>query len=173
MSSEYKYKSHNGKLVREHQVIVEKVLGYALPKGTVIHHVDECRSNNSHTNLVVCPSQAYHTLLHARTRAYDATGDANKRKCHYCGEYDSPDQLMILHHLISHRKCFNVKQMEYYYNKGGVNRKPFRVLKEGINQVRWFSTQQQAESFIESIRTIPHELYKIVGPAKPQEVKGK
>lgn len=76
--------------VREHRLVVERILKCALPRKAVIHHVDEDRSNNVPTNLVVCPSNAYHRLLHRRMAARDASGNPNFRKCPYCKAYDDP-----------------------------------------------------------------------------------
>lgn len=75
--------------VYEHVYIASLALGKPIPKGVHIHHVDCNPRNNENTNLVIC-SSAYHRLLHARTDAYDITGDANKMKCAYCGKYDNP-----------------------------------------------------------------------------------
>lgn len=68
----------------EHIKVAEKVLGKKLPKGAVVHHVDEDPTNNTPTNLVVCPSRAYHRLLHARLRIQNAGGHPDKDKV--CGE---------------------------------------------------------------------------------------
>jgi len=54
-----------------HVLIAEKALGKKLPPGAVVHHADGNPSNNKNSNLVICPSQAYHMLIHARTRAYE------------------------------------------------------------------------------------------------------
>jgi recombinational DNA repair protein (RecF pathway) len=54
---------------------------------------------------VICPNDAYHFLLHRRTRALDATGNANARKCNYCGQWDDPENLYISHHACFHAAC--------------------------------------------------------------------
>jgi hypothetical protein len=54
----------NGKRVYEHVHIAEKALGKSLPKGAIVHHINGMTSDNRSNNLVVCPSQAYHLLLH-------------------------------------------------------------------------------------------------------------
>ena len=73
-----------------HQLVVEKAMGKPLRAGTVVHHVNGDEADFSNSNLVVCPNNAYHRLLHIRTEALDACGNANWRKCVYCGEYDDP-----------------------------------------------------------------------------------
>jgi len=73
--------------IREHVYKASLALGKPIPKGVQVHHIDENKKNNSNNNLLVC-SAAYHKLIHARTAAHDACGDANKMKCVYCGTYD-------------------------------------------------------------------------------------
>lgn len=58
-----------GKKVLEHTQVAEKALGKKLPKGAVVHHVNEDRLDNRPTNLVICPDRRYHALIHARMKA--------------------------------------------------------------------------------------------------------
>ena len=58
----------NGKRQYEHIVVAERALGKPLPKGAVVHHVDGQQWNNEPSNLVICPDQAYHMLLHRRMK---------------------------------------------------------------------------------------------------------
>lgn len=56
----------------EHVIMAEKALGKPLPEGALVHHVDQDGTNNntkSPWNLIVCPDQKYHLMLHARARA--------------------------------------------------------------------------------------------------------
>lgn len=67
------YNSDGYKIIRgkaEHIRIAEKALGKELPKGAVVHHVDEDKSNNANDNLVICPSHSYHMLIHARMKQH-------------------------------------------------------------------------------------------------------
>ena len=59
----------DGRFKYEHIALAEKALGRPLPYGAKIHHMDENRSNN-HTpfNLILCPSEEYHQLLHRRMK---------------------------------------------------------------------------------------------------------
>ncbi len=64
----YIYIQKDGVKKAAHVVVAEKALGKSLPKGAVVHHIDRNKQNNKPTNLVVCPNQAYHLLLHKRMR---------------------------------------------------------------------------------------------------------
>lgn len=80
----------NGRRIREHVMVAERALGRTLPAGAVIHHADENRQNNAPANLVICPDNSYHKLLHVRMRARDACGNPNWRLCTFCGKHDDP-----------------------------------------------------------------------------------
>lgn len=76
-----------------HRAIVERALGKPLPLGAQVHHVDGDRFNNAKANLVVCPDQAYHSLLHFRERARRETGSPNSWRCDLCSEWIVPGSL--------------------------------------------------------------------------------
>ena len=82
--------------IRTHHYVAEKAIRCKLPNGSVVHHVDGDVNNNAHDNLVVCPSQAYHKLLHLRQSAFNACGNANWLKCHYCKKYDDPSNMKLM-----------------------------------------------------------------------------
>jgi len=81
--------------MREHIVLCENVLGKSLPEKAVIHHANEIKDDNILSNLVICPDEAYHQLLHKRIRAFAACGDYDKRKCQYCKQYDNQSNLVM------------------------------------------------------------------------------
>mgnify|MGYP000915328673 FL=1 len=107
-----------------HILIAERVLGKPLPAGAVVHHANCDPSDNRNENLVICPDQRYHLLIHRRTRAFEATGDANKHKCCHCGEYD--DAANMHEHngydkdgecpitIFWHKTCRNAYNRAYY-----------------------------------------------------------
>ena len=107
----------------EHVLIVERLIGKALPKGVEIHHVDGNGRNNSHSNLVVCPNHAYHSLLHMRITARNACGNAEWRKCCFCKKWDAPENLAFWYPgksrgvMITHRECANSHQRDWRARK--------------------------------------------------------
>jgi len=92
----------------DHVRIVEAILGRALVD-EVVHHVDEDRSNNANSNLVVCPDRAYHNLIHARMNAFVASGHYDWRRCRFCKRYDSQENLRLRpnrnSYLVEHVQC--------------------------------------------------------------------
>src|SRR3954466_2351819 len=68
----------NGKHKRSHRMRAEAALGRPLPPKTIVHHVDGSR--NVYAPLVICENQAYHVLLHYRTRIVRAGGNPNTDK---------------------------------------------------------------------------------------------
>jgi hypothetical protein len=67
-----------------HRQRAEAAIGHPLPLGATVHHPDE-DPWNPHARLVICPSHAYHFLLHVRTRVLRAGGNPNTDKiCSAC-----------------------------------------------------------------------------------------
>lgn len=81
--------------IHEHIVLVEKILGRYLPPGAEVHHWNEDKRDNSLHNLLLCPSRAYHSLVHSRTRALEACGVSSFKKCPYCQTYDDPVTMQL------------------------------------------------------------------------------
>jgi hypothetical protein len=58
------------KYVMEHVLLAEQALGRKLPPGAVVHHMNEDPADNlTPLNLVICPDQAYHLLIHRLMKA--------------------------------------------------------------------------------------------------------
>lgn len=75
----------NNAVVLEHVAIAEAALGKPLPLTAEVHHVDENKRNNAHSNLVICQDRAYHRLLHARRRVLKAGGHPDRHRiCSKC-----------------------------------------------------------------------------------------
>ena len=102
----YKFKTVNGKQYREHQYIASLALKRKLRKGEHVHHIDYNKKNNDPSNLIVC-SNDYHRIIHARTDALNACGNASFMKCAYCGEYDDPFNMYVREKIYQawHREC--------------------------------------------------------------------
>ena len=88
-----------------HTLVAETALGKPLPVGACVHHVNEIKIDNNNTNLVICPNDAYHKLLHRRMRALDACGNANWMKCVRCHQYDDPGKMYVSGAAAFHREC--------------------------------------------------------------------
>lgn len=106
--------------VWEHVLIAEAALGKSLPKGAQVHHVDGDKANNSNDNLVICPSQAYHYLLHSRQEALDNCGNPDWRKCSHCGAWDDPSGMYAFYRAgrtvmtAVHKTCSSERKRAHY-----------------------------------------------------------
>lgn len=96
----------------EHVMVAEKALGRALRGEEIVHHADENRTNNAPSNLVICPGNGYHQLLHRRMRAMDSCGNPNYRKCRYCKQYSDPANMSVIGREAYHKYC----QAEWHRN---------------------------------------------------------
>jgi hypothetical protein len=70
-----KHPRNSNGYVREHVLVAETALGKFLPAGAQVHHVNEDKSDNRGSNLVILQSRADHVQLHARLRVMRAGGD--------------------------------------------------------------------------------------------------
>jgi len=106
-----------------HRQQLEKIIGRTLPKGAEVHH----RYDWKIFNVVICENHAYHHLIETRQEAYRKTGDATKRKCQYCGQFD----------VISNMKQtpgHNMKQMTYQHKECvSINNKRYRARRKGVS----------------------------------------
>lgn len=93
--------------IRAHTLVAEAALGKRLPPGACVHHVDEDRTNNEPSNIVICQDNAYHRTLHRRMRAKRITGNANARFCRYCKRWGDPrrDNMYTSRRNSHHREC--------------------------------------------------------------------
>ncbi len=59
----------NGVKWLQHRLLAEKALGRPLPPEARIHHMNEDKADNfTPYNLVICPNDEYHKLLHRRMK---------------------------------------------------------------------------------------------------------
>lgn len=102
----------NGRRCLEHTLIAERAFGRPLPHGVVVHHVDENKTNNEPTNLVIC-THAYHRLIHQRLEAMKASDDPTFMKCKFCKGYSPPEALRGR----AHPECERINNRRRYQER--------------------------------------------------------
>lgn len=96
------YKQLNGK--RIHVLKAEAALGKPLPEHAQVHHVDLTKSTES--VLVICENDAYHKLLHVRTRIVKAGGNPNTDSwCSSCKTAKNKDQFYARQTTSGHKRA--------------------------------------------------------------------
>lgn len=120
-SQGYMIHGSNGSYKYEHVIVAEKALGRPLPSGAVVHHWNMDKLDNRPKNLLICPSNSYHQMIHRRMRAHEACGHADWRKCAFCKEYDDPERMHIVKSVnrAYHRPCANKARMGYLLKAKG------------------------------------------------------
>ena len=110
--------ANNSNTLGMHVYLAAKALGKPLPKGAEVHHHDGGVNGGQ---LVICQDHGYHMLLHARKRAYEATGDPEKRRCRYCKKWDDVNNMDSYYHptrqpggVFRHAECLNRYCRERY-----------------------------------------------------------
>lgn len=78
-------RAYRGGYVLEHVLVASAALGRPLPKGPVVHHVDDDTSNNKNSNLAVLQDNGEHKTLHRRRTILRAGGNPwTQRLCCTC-----------------------------------------------------------------------------------------
>ncbi len=73
--------------------LAEAALGHELPKGALVHHVDQDRTHNWNGNLVILQSQGDHNELHRKMRVRARGGDPwTQQTCCTCHKVKDFDQ---------------------------------------------------------------------------------
>jgi len=108
--------------IKRCRIIAERVFGRYLPNEAVIHHVDGNTFNDAKSNLVICEDNSYHIFIEARTRAYQACGNAHWRKCVFCKEYDDLSNLYEHQNGSNsfgyrHKSCYDEYSRKIYQRK--------------------------------------------------------
>lgn len=99
-------KASKSGMVQTHTLVAEKALGKLLPPKAQVHHIDGNRLNYKNCNLVICPNQGYHRLLHLRKAALEATGSPHSRRCVICKQWGIPDETWrVGKETARHKKC--------------------------------------------------------------------
>ena len=104
---------NGGGLVREHRAAAQEIIGGELPPGAIVHHINGNRQDNRPENLFICKDHSEHFKIHRQEIALQECGHADWRKCRYCHQYDSPENLVSTGSRgMQHKSCHNQRNRE-------------------------------------------------------------
>lgn len=75
-----------------HKIIAKKIYG-ELPSGSIIHHCNMDKGDNSPENIKVMLGASEHAIEHQRMRAFAESGHADWKQCVICKKWDDPENL--------------------------------------------------------------------------------
>lgn len=123
-----------------HRYIVEQAIGRKLRTKEIVHHINYNKLDNRRCNLLLCPDQAYHKLIHARTDAINSGVNLEtQHKCSSCKEVkmksDFPKNKGEWNG-VNHdcKLCSNNRRREKQYSKGKFDW--LQRLKQQYNRVK-------------------------------------
>ncbi len=108
-------RANNWGYVYEHIVVAEAMLDRPLDGDEKVHHLDEIRHHNEYDNIYIFCTDGDHKKYHERLKAFRACGHWHWRKCHYCHQWDSPENLYV-NVTARHRSCFRQYSRQRYHN---------------------------------------------------------
>lgn len=104
-----KFVSDGRRVTTNAVAVAEKILGRRIPKGALVHHMNDDPSNDTPDNLAIFPSNTYHRLIHRRMAAQAACGNPDWMKCLYCKQWDDPKNMFVWRSVKHHRIGGNPK----------------------------------------------------------------
>jgi hypothetical protein len=85
---------YKGKKSYEHIKVMEEYLQRPLPKGSIIHHLDEDKTNNHIANLFLCKNIAEHKELHRIAKNMRAGVSLDKAYCSSCKTWKDRNEMV-------------------------------------------------------------------------------
>ncbi len=114
-----------------HRLRADLALGHALPPKACVHHPDE-DPRNPRARLVICEDDAYHKLLHQRTRVVRAGGNPNTdavcSRCRLPKPFSEISSSGLCHPCASAAQCAWVKRNRAAVNAANRKRRAERQL---------------------------------------------
>ena len=110
-------------------LVMEKIIGRAVAKGEIVHHINEDPRDDSPSNLQLFPSKAEHWLHHFNLRKAKESPEQRSERAKKSWSDMSPEQRVA-------RSALSSERIRKYASKPGEDNGAHRLTEQSVKEIR-------------------------------------